>query len=157
MLVQAGGTLRPGPVVVPFGGAWHDWAALELGAWVARATDAPLWLIGAAADDRADGRDASRLLADASLIVQRTAGLVAEPLLARPGRKGVIALAEGAGLLVVGLSERWRQDGLGRVRSELIDAPPAPTVLVRRGPRPGGLAPSETATRFGWSLTASAS
>ena len=156
MLVQAGGTLRPGPVVVPFGGAWHDWAALELGAWMARATDAPLRLIGAS-DDRADGRDASRLLGDASLIVQRTAGLVAEPLLARPGRKGVIALAEGAGLLVVGLSERWRQEGLGRVRSELIDSPPAPTVLVRRGPRPGGLAPPETATRFGWSLTASAS
>ena len=157
MLVQAGGTLRPGPVVVPFGAAWHDWAALELGAWVARATDAPLRLIGAAADDRTDGRDASRLLADASLIVQRTAGIVAEPLLASPGRKGVIALAEGAGLLVVGLSERWRQEGLGRVRSELIDAPPAPTVLVRRGLRPGGLAPPETATRFGWSLTASAS
>jgi hypothetical protein len=157
MLVQAGGTLRPGPVVVPFGGAWHDWAALELGAWVAHASDAALRLIGAASDDRPDGRDASRLLADASLIVQRTAGVVAEPLLARPGRKGVMALAGGAGLLVVGLSERWRQEGLGRVRSELIDAPPAPTVLVRRGPRPGGLAPPETATRFGWSLTASAS
>src|SRR3954447_5369132 len=75
MLVEAGGTLGPGPVVVPFGGAWHDWAALELGAWVARASDAPLRLIGAASEDRADGRDASRLLADASLIVQRTAGL----------------------------------------------------------------------------------
>ena len=26
------------PVVVPFGGAEHDWAALELGAWIAAAT-----------------------------------------------------------------------------------------------------------------------
>ena len=42
-----------GPVVVPFGAAWHDWAALELGAWVARATGAPLRLIGAASDARA--------------------------------------------------------------------------------------------------------
>jgi DNA-binding SARP family transcriptional activator len=156
MPVAAGGPLRPGPVVVPFGAAWHDWAALELGAWVARATGAPLRLIGAASDSRRDGRDASRLLADASLIVQRTAGVVAEPLLASPGRKGVTALAEGAGLLVVGLSERWRQEGFGRVRTELVQAPPAPTVLVRRGPRPGGLAPPETATRFGWSLTAGA-
>jgi DNA-binding SARP family transcriptional activator len=157
MLVEAGGSLRAGPVVVPFGAAWHDWAALELGAWVARATDAPLRLIGAASDGRENGRDASRLLADASLIVQRTARVVAEPLLTRPGRKGIIAGAEGAGLLVVGLSERWRQEGLGRVRSELVGAPPAPTILVRRGQRPGGLAPTETATSFGWSLTGGAS
>ena len=99
MLVAAGASLEPGPVVVPFGAASHDWAALELGAWVARATDRPLRLIGAAGDDREDGRDASRLLADASLIVQRQAGVVAEPLLARPGRSGVMALAAGAGLL----------------------------------------------------------
>jgi DNA-binding SARP family transcriptional activator len=144
------GSPREGPVLVPFGGAWHDWAALELGAWVARATAARLRLIGAVGAD--DAPDASRLLADASLIVQRTAGIVAEPLLAPPGR-GVLALAEGAGLLVVGLSERWRQEGLGRVRAALVEAPPAPTVLVRRGPRPGGLAPPETVTRFGWSLT----
>jgi DNA-binding SARP family transcriptional activator len=157
MLVEAGGSLRAGAVVVPFGAAWHDWAALELGAWVAGATDVPLRLIGAASDRREDGRDASRLLADASLIVQRTAGVVAEPLLARPGRKGVMAVAGGAGLLVVGLSERWRQEGLGRARGALVESPPAPTVLVRRGPRPGGLAPPETATRFGWSMTANAS
>jgi len=156
LLVAAGGPLRDGPVVVPFGAAWHDWAALELGAWVARATGAPLHLIGAASDAREDGRDASRLLADVSLIVQRSAGVIAEPRLASPGRHGVIALADRAGLLVVGLSERWRQDGLGRVRSTLVDAPPAPTVLVRRGARPGGLAPGDTQTRFGWSLTAGA-
>ena len=109
LLVDAGGPLRPGPVVVPFGAAHHDWAALELGTAVASATGAPLRLIGAASDGRADGRDASRLLADASLIVQRRAGVVAEPLLASPGREGVFALAEGAGLLVVGLSDGWRE------------------------------------------------
>lgn len=156
LLIEAGGPLRSGPVVVPFGAAWHDWAALELGAWLAGATGAPLRLVGAASDGRDEGRDASRLLADASLIVQRSAGIVAEPLLASPGRKGLMALAEGAGLLVVGLSERWRQDGLGRARTALVEAPPSPAVLVRRGPRPGGLAPAETRTRFGWSLTGSA-
>jgi DNA-binding SARP family transcriptional activator len=156
LLVPVGGAPRTGPVVVPFGAAWHDWAALELGAWAARATGSPLRLVGAAAEQQEDGRDASRLLADASLIVQRQAGVVAEPLLASPGRKGITALAEGAGLLVVGLSERWRQEGLGRVRTELVAAPRAPTLLVRRGPRPGGLAPAETRTRFAWSLTGGA-
>ena len=120
---------------------------------MAQTTDSPLRLIGAAADEQEEGRDASRLLADASLIIQRTAGIVAEPHLAIPGRNGVVALAEGAGLLVVGLSDRWRQEGLGRVRAQLAEAPPAPTVFVRRGPRPGGLAPAETRTRFSWSLT----
>jgi DNA-binding SARP family transcriptional activator len=157
MLVKAGGSLRAGPVVVPFGAAWHDWAALELGAWVARATGAPLRLIGAASNGSEDRRDASRLLADASLIVQRTAGVAAEPLLANPGREAIMAIADGAGLLVAGLSERWRQEGLGRMRSTLVESPPAPTVLVRRGPRPGGLAPPETLTRFCWSMTANAS
>jgi DNA-binding SARP family transcriptional activator len=156
LLVETGGSLRSGPIVVPFGAANNDWAALELGAWVAQTTGSHLRLIGAAADDREGGRDASRLLADASLIVQRCCGVVAEPLLASPGREGIVALAEGAGLLVVGLSERWRQEGLGRVRGELAEAPPAPTVFVRRGPRPGGLAPAETRTRFSWSLTGAA-
>jgi DNA-binding SARP family transcriptional activator len=153
MLVAAGASLEPGPVVVPFGAAWHDWAALELGAWVARATGRPLRLIGAAGDDREDGRDASRLLADASLIVQRQAGVVAEPLLAQPGRSGVMALAAGAGLLVVGLSDRWMQEGLGAVREQLVATPPAPTVLVRRGGGAAGIAPEQAPTRFGWSLT----
>jgi len=155
MLVSAGESLEPGPVVVPFGAAWHDWAALELGAWVARATDRPLRLIGAAGEHRHGGRDASRLLADASLIAQRQAGVVAEPLLAQPGRSGVMTLAEGAGLLVVGLSDRWSDEGLGPVRARLVESPPAPTVLVRRGSAPG-MAPEQAPTRFGWSLTVGA-
>jgi DNA-binding SARP family transcriptional activator len=144
-----------GPVVVPFGAAGHDWAALELGAWLARTTGAPLRLVGAA-DRRRQGRDASRLLADASLIVQRTAGIVAEPVLAASGRRGVAEVAKGAGALIVGLSERWREEGLGRARSELASRPPAPTVFVRRGARPGGLAPAETRTRFSWSIEGTA-
>ena len=36
LLVDAGGPPTAGPVVVPFGAAHHDWAALELGTAVAR-------------------------------------------------------------------------------------------------------------------------
>jgi DNA-binding SARP family transcriptional activator len=140
-----------GPIVVPFGAFEHDWAALELGAWAATALDRPLHLIGAA-DERSGDRDASRLLADASLIVQHTTGVVAEPLLGRPGKDGVAELAQDAGLLVVGLSERWRTEGLGATRSALLAAPPAPTVLVRRGLRPSGIAPPASLTRFTWSI-----
>jgi DNA-binding SARP family transcriptional activator len=151
LVLRGSGAPGPGPVVVPFGAAAHDWAALELGTWLARTTGAPLRLVGAA-DRRRRGRDASRLLADASLIVQRTAGIVAEPVLAAGGRRGVAEVAQGASALIVGLSERWREEGLGRARSELAERPPAPTVFVRRGARPGGLAPAETRTRFSWSI-----
>jgi DNA-binding SARP family transcriptional activator len=155
LLVRGSAGPPQGPVVVPFGAGFHDWAALELGTWFARAGGGPLRLVGAA-DRRRRGRDASRLLADASLIVQRTAGIVAEPVLTKPGRAGVAETAAGAALLVVGLSERWREDGLGRTRGELARQPPAPTVFVRRGARPGGLAPAETRTQFSWSMGGSA-
>jgi hypothetical protein len=140
--------------VVPFGAGHHDWTALELGAWFARATGASLRLVGAA-DRKRRGRDSSRLLADASLIVQRVAGIVAEPVLTGSGPAGVAEAASGAGLLVVGLSERWRDEGLGRARAQLAQQPAAPTVFVRRGSRPGGLAPAETRTRFSWSMAGS--
>jgi DNA-binding SARP family transcriptional activator len=151
VLAERGGAIAAGAIVVPFGAFEHDWAALEIGAWAAAALERPLRLIGAM-DAGAQGRDASRLLADASLIVQHTTGVVAEPLLSRPGSEGVTSLAEGAGLLVVGLSDRWRTEGLGEMRRGLVESPPAPTVLVRRGLRPSGIAPQATLTRFTWSI-----
>jgi hypothetical protein len=68
------------------------------------------------------------------------------------GREGIVEAAAGAGLLVVGLSERWRDEGLGPTRSEIAKAAPAPVLFVRRGSRPGALAPREDVTRFGWSV-----
>lgn len=138
-----------GPVLVPFGAARHDWAALELGAWIARAHGAPLQLLGSVSGET---RDASRLLADASLIVQRTAGVPAEPRLAEPGPDGLVAAARKSRLVVVGFSERWQREGLGATRLTVAERAAAPVLLVRRGLRPGGLAPSETQTRFTWSL-----
>ena len=141
-----------GPVLVPFGGAAHDWAAVELGAWIARNAGSALRLAGAATGP--DGRDASRLLANASLAVQRALSVAAEPVLIDPEPDAVLAAAEGAGVIVVGLTERWKRTGLGSVRTALATRASVPAVLVRRGTRPGGLAPRGSDTRFTWTLGA---
>jgi DNA-binding SARP family transcriptional activator len=140
------------PVLVPFGGTSHDWAAVELGAWLARNIGAPLRLAGAS--EGAEGRDASRLLASASLAVQRAFGVPAEPLLVEPEAEALVAAAAVAAVVVVGLTERWRREGLGPVRTALATRGAAPALLVRRGVRPGGLAPRESDTRFTWTLAA---
>jgi len=54
--------------VVPFGGAEHDWAALELASWIASSAGAPLKLIGAAGQTD-DSKSVTRALADAGLVV----------------------------------------------------------------------------------------
>ena len=54
------------PVLVPFGGAKYDWAAVELASWLARAHGAPLRLAGTESARTTTG-DPSRLLARASL------------------------------------------------------------------------------------------
>jgi hypothetical protein len=71
--------------------------------------------------------------------------------MAEPGRAGILAAASRADLLVIGLSERWRKEGLGDTRRAIAKAAPAPIVFVRRGERPGALAPPSDATRFAWS------
>jgi hypothetical protein len=153
LVAKEGESVLPGPgdgVVVPFGGAEHDWAALEIGAWISSATGAPLKLLGAAGHTEERAR-VTRLLGDAGLLVQQYAGIQAEPVMAEVGREGMIDVASGAGLLVIGLSDRWREEGLGPTRSEIAKAAPAPVLFVRRGTRPGALAPREDVTRFSWS------
>jgi hypothetical protein len=145
-------TAREGPVLVPFGGAEHDWAAVELGAWFARADHTALRLAGAAAVPEHGRRDASRLLSHGALAVQRVLGISAEPLLTPPGEEGMLEASRDAGLLVVGLSTRWHQEGLGPARLRLAREAAPPTLLVRRGLRPGGLAPPAALTRFTWSI-----
>jgi Kef-type K+ transport system membrane component KefB len=153
VLVAREGATRPlgpdAPLVVPFGGQEHDWAALELAAWLSSATGAPLMLLGAAGQTE-EGRSSDRLLANASLLVQRLAGVTADAVVTDPGA-GIVEAAAGAGLLLIGLSDRWRQEGLGATRSAIAKAAPAPVLFVRRGTRPGALAPREDVTRFTWS------
>src|SRR5438132_1546443 len=96
--------------------------------------------------------DASRLLAHASLAAQRGLGVVTEPLLIPATSEGLFRAASEAALVVLGVPERSRQEGLGPVRLNLARDAASTTLLVRRGPRPGGLAPRESLTRFTWSL-----
>jgi DNA-binding SARP family transcriptional activator len=155
VLLAKEGAPSPGPqapLLIPFGGAEHEWAAAEIGAWIARALNAPLKLLGTAGDRETGRRDASRLLAAASLAVQQVSGVAPEPVIVAPGPEGVIGAAEEAGLVVLGLSDRWRQEGLGAGRLAVARGARPATLLVRGGVRPGGLAPRESMTRYTWSI-----
>lgn len=145
---------RDGPVVVPFGGAEHDWSAVELAGWLASSLGTTLRLLGTEADPTLGRRDASRLLARASLLVQQIVGIVTEPHLIQPGDAGVVEAAADARVLVVGLSDRWRDEGLGTVRAAVANAATAPVIFVRAGLASHGLAPSQTMTRFTWTQAA---
>jgi hypothetical protein len=148
--------LGPGaPILVPFGGAAHDWSALELGAWLASAAGAPLKLLGVAGSTD-ESPAVKRRLDDAGILVREFAGVSIESVLIEDGREGILAAARGARLLVVGMSERWKEEGLGETRSQLARSSGAPILFVRRGQRVGALAPREDFTRFSWSSAGSA-
>ena len=109
-----------------------------------------LRLLGTEADPAHGQRDASRLLARASLLVQQVVGIVTEPVLIPPGDKGVVQAAAGARLLVIGLSDRWHTEGIGSTRLAIATATDTPVLFVRHGSRPAGLGPPGTLTRFTW-------
>lgn len=138
-------------VYVPFGGGEHDWAALELGAWLASSSGIALRLLGARADPRQGRRDASRLLADATISVQRAIGIDAVPQLLDPDPGALADAASNATIAVMGLSAGWRREGLGEARRALVRRS-RPTLLVHSGPRPSGLAPAGSRTRFTWTI-----
>ena len=150
-IVVGDGSPRDGPVLVPFSGFEHDWAAVELGAWLAQSLGCPLRLAGPSTGP--SGRDASRLLASASLALQRALGVQADPLIVEPTPAALVGAARDAGVVAVGLTERWRHEGLGRTRTALATAAGVTTLLVRRGLRPGGLAARAGETRFTWTIT----
>jgi hypothetical protein len=84
--------------------------------------------------------------------VQRALGVDAEPRLVEPSPQALVAAAQDARMVVVGLTDRWRREGIGRARTALATSPHHPTLLVRRGLRPGGLAPRSAQTRFTWTV-----
>jgi DNA-binding SARP family transcriptional activator/class 3 adenylate cyclase len=139
-------------IIVPFGGSQHDWAALELAALLSRAQQKRLVLAGAEGTTT-DDPDASRMLASASLILQRVSGIVAEPMLIERGAQGLLELAASAHLILVGIPPSYRHQGLGETRYQIAMHAPVPALFVRRGTRPGVLSPNRTMTRFSWSLS----
>ncbi len=141
-------------VCVPLAGGEHDWAALELGAWLASSRSSELRLFGTRADAGRGRRDASRLLADAAISVQRAIGIDAVPQLVDPDPAALVEAVEHATVVVTGLSASWRRERLGEARRALVRRS-QPTLLVHSGPRPSGLAPTGSRTRFTWTIESS--
>lgn len=138
------------PVAVPFGGQEHDWAALELAAWIASATGAEVRMVGAAGQTEEETK-VQRVLNDAGLLVRQYSGVAPMSVVASEGREGLMESLSGSGLLVVGLSDRWQSEGLGSTRAAIARSGVAPILFVRRGSRPGALAPQSDVTSFKWS------
>jgi hypothetical protein len=72
-------------------------------------------------------------------------------VLVKPGADGLLSIAGNAGMLVLGLSRRFRSEGLGVVRDRLAREAQAPVMFVQCGPRQASLAESRPITRLGWS------
>ncbi len=140
-------------VIVPFGAADHDWTAVEVAAWICKAHESRLQLAGVAQRSNGPGRDLSRMLARASLLLQKTVGIAADPLLVAEGADAFVEAVADAALVVAGLSSSEGRHELGSVRLALLEDATPPVLLVREGLRPGGLAPRHTLTRFTWSMT----
>lgn len=149
---ESGPGLAPGPVVTPFGAGDHDWAAIELAAELAAGLGVSLGLLGTRDSPDGGRRDASRLLARASLLIQEVSGVVAEPRLVAAGPAGIVHGAQGAALLVVGLSDRLCVEGVGDSRLAILQGVAAPTILAQRGVDRRGIRPEMSMTRFGWSI-----
>ena len=142
-----------GPVVVPFGGAEHEWAAAEIAAWIAGAEGRSLEFVGAPADPHSGRRDASRLLASVALLVQQVAAVDTKPSLFGTDADGGLTTFRGAHAVLVGLPDDWASRGIGQTRADLVHRAEAPVLLIRGSLRPGGLAPQESLTRYTWTLT----
>jgi hypothetical protein len=77
---------------------------------------------------------------------------VPEVALVAAGYEGVAAAAEDdADLLVAGLSDRWRSEGLGLERWALARRTCASLLYVRRGLQPSRFAADGRETRYRWS------
>ena len=139
-------------VLVPFGGADHDWAAVELGAWFARAQRVPLRLAG--------GRRSRRMVGATPAVSSRTAPSRCSACSASTPSRCWSRPARRACSRRVAMPACWSSacprggtgKASGRPACDWPGTPWPPTLFVRRGRRPGGLAPPAALTRFTWSI-----
>ena len=125
------------PILAPFGGAEHEWApSSSVPGSRVRAACRCSWRARRRLRRRESETPAG--CSPAPPMVQRVAGVPTEPVLVPAGEAGVIEAAGSAGLVVIGLPPGWRQDGIGATRLAVVREAVAPTLLVRRGLRPGG-------------------
>ncbi len=92
-----------------------------------------------------------------NVLLQKTVGIAADPLLVAEGADAFLEAVADAALVVAGLSANEGRRELGSVRLALLEDATPPVLLVRAGLRPGGLAPRQTLTRFTWSVDVTAS
>ena len=131
---------RGAEIAVPFGGGFHEEAALDLALRLAEASGATLKLVG-----RADDGDSAHDLAERAAQAYETTGVwtVAAPVAGDvTGR--LVEEAQEADLVVMGVSDKWvrDQDSLGELRESVAARATAPVLVVRRAGQPGQRGPS---------------
>ena len=127
-------------IAVPFGGGFHEEAALDLALRLAEASSATLKLVG-----RDDGEGAAHELSERAAQAYETTGVwtVAAPVAGDVTGK-VVEEAKEADLVVLGVSDKWvkDQDSLGELRESMAARASAPVLVVRRQGQPGQRGPS---------------
>ena len=79
----------------------------------------------------------ARVLNDAGLLVRQYAGVAPLPVVAAEGREGLMESLSGSGLLVIGLSDRWQEEGLGSTRAAIARSGVAPRCSSAEAPALG--------------------
>ncbi len=134
------GLKRGAQIAVPFGGGFHEEAALDLALRLAKASGANVKLVG-----RADDGGAAHELGERAAQAYESTGVwtVSAPVAGDvPGR--VVEEANEADLVVMGVSDRWvrEQHSLGELRESVAARASAPVLVVRRHGQPGQRGPS---------------
>jgi len=137
---QGVGLKRDAEIAVPFGGGFHEEAALDLALRLAEASSAHVKLVG-----RDDGEGAAHDLSERAAQAYETTGVwtVAAPV-AGDVTDRLVEEANEADLVVMGVSDKWvkDQDSLGALRESVAARGSAPVLVVRRAGQPGQRGPS---------------